>query len=180
MFLNKIENWTAIKIHLTSILSTAIVKSSKAHVFSWIKCIIKIVITGWPYEILLVKLPPVEKRRVFANKIILCVMVPLTIQYIASTSTFTFEDHAYKYKILTLPEKLRMNDVQQTRAIAISAVLSEYGLYPITVRVWLNLSLFNNLFLWRHDGVFWYYCCTWKFVSSVLKRMGTERQLADL
>ena len=36
----------------------------------------------------------------------------------------------------------------------------------ITVRVSLNLSHFNNLFLWRNDGEFSYKCihhCTWKF-----------------
>ena len=50
----------------------------------------------------------------------------------------------------------------------------------ITVRVSLNLSYFNNLFLWRNDGEFWYKCihpCTWKFVYN---RPGTVRALADV
>jgi len=50
----------------------------------------------------------------------------------------------------------------------------------ITVRVSLNLFLFNNLFLWRNNDKFWYKCihnCTWKFV---LNRPGTVRSPADL
>jgi len=37
-----------------------------------------------------------------------------------------------------------------------------------TFRVSIIVSNFNNLFLWRNDGKFWYYCmhhCTWKCVS---------------
>jgi len=42
-----------------------------------------------------------------------------------------------------------------------------------TVRVSLNLSYFNNQFLWRNDDKFWYKCihnCTWKFVLNLLQR----------
>jgi len=40
--------------------------------------------------------------------------------------------------------------------------------------------LFNNLFLWRNDGEFWYWYihyCTWKFVSSVYNWPGTGVRL---
>jgi len=58
----------------------------------------------------------------------------------------------------------------KNHAIDIFAVLSKCGLPSITVRVSLNLSYFNNLFLGRNDGEFWYKCihhCTWTFLLYV-------------
>ena len=77
-------------------------------------------------------------------------------------------------------EQVMIIYMKRTSAIEFFTVLSKCVFITITVRVSLDLSFFNNLFLWRNDGKFWYKCfynCTWKFV---LNRPGTVRCPADL
>jgi len=63
-------------------------------------------------------------------------------------------------------EQRMMNNVQRTSAFDFLQFLSSVVFTSITARVGLNLSSFNNLFLWRNDGdidVLYKYC-TWKFL----------------
>jgi len=48
--------------------------------------------------------------------------------------------------------------MQLTIAIEIFAFMNKCGSFTITVRVSLNLSYFNNLFLLRNYGEVWYEC----------------------
>jgi len=48
-------------------------------------------------------------------------------------------------KILNSLEKLRMNNMQRTSAIAVAAVLSECVFTSITVRVWLSFILVKSV-----------------------------------
>jgi len=76
-------------------------------------------------------------------------------------------------------EQLRIINMQQVLLKFLQSWASVV-FFSITVSVSLNHSYFNNLFLWRNGGEFWYkwiHHCTWKFV---INRPGTVRCPADL
>ena len=54
-------------------------------------------------------------------------------------------------------KELRMNNMQRKNAIQMFAILSNVVFTSISVRVSIGVSYLNNMFLWRHDGKFWYY-----------------------
>jgi len=88
-----------------------------------------------------------EKRRVFAE-----VHTLLKTQNINT-------------KIYISLEQLRMINMQQQVLLIFLRSWASVVSITITVRVSLNLFHFNNLFLWRNDGKFWYkwiHHCIWK------------------
>jgi len=83
-----------------------------------------------------------EKRRVFAEEHN-CIYIDISLQ-----------DQKHNTKIYISNKQLRMINMQRTSATDFLQSWASVVFITITVRVSLNLSYFNNLFLWRNDGEF--------------------------